>query len=656
MQNDFEHEYPPAEWTETGLATAFEGGEPAALPRREDRDRWETIRGDDVVAPLAAEIIERADTVSGEPPPANPASLWVAYGVEGDDAARQEWLDRFRTRLFRLREFVMAECLEGEGRFLDDVLDHAWTLCERTSWVNPGNLNQRGRVVTKVGGLPRASPPPEERSIDLNARIGFHLAETDYLLGDALHPGFRERIREECERKLLAPYESRDDFWWWTPPTNSWNAACHSACLGTALYLEEDPERLARLTKRAVESQKHFLSVFGSDGGSVEGPGYWNGGFFRFVRLAELLEARTDGEYSFFDVPVVGELAQYPLRIELTPGRYPGFGDGARPTVDDGSNDVYLRPCHACRLGTEYDLPGLIVEGKRALEARPFEELRSIRNLVWCAGVPEVERPLPEKRNFLSDIQWWIARADPTDPDAPVVAARGGTNAESHTHADAGTFIYHLDGTAPIDDLGVATYPANYHGEGRYSYLMARSLGHSVPYVAGHEQRSEPRRQREEVVMPDPPAAEVLRVDSDESRDCFALELSDCYPSETNLAGLERHFEFERPTGALTVTDTARFRETDADRWFESVLVSYQPMERTADGLVVGRNNTRVHVDVGGDVTPEKVWIEHLQDAVPENYSTTRLEGYDVWRARIGPATGETVTVELGIKPQLSSD
>jgi hypothetical protein len=96
---------------------------------------------------------------------------------------------------------------------------------------------------------------------------------------------------------------------------------------GAALYLEPDPARLASILGRALRSLDDYLASFGIDGGTSEGPGYWSFGFSFFALLAHLVEQRTEGRVSLLEDERVRRIAQFALRVELSPGRYPAFAD-----------------------------------------------------------------------------------------------------------------------------------------------------------------------------------------------------------------------------------------------------------------------------------------------------------------------------------------
>ena len=171
-------------------------------PTVEDRDDWMGLR----------EAVKKAHLQAGEAAlgfewPALPAALFLEYARMGN---RSNYQNVRNVRRNTLRDLVVAECLEGEGRFLDDIANGIWTMCEETYWGVPAHIG-----VQKAGkGLPDA----EEPTVDLFAAETLSLlAWTHYLLGDRLDsvsPLVRLRIVYEAQRRALTPCFEREDFGW----------------------------------------------------------------------------------------------------------------------------------------------------------------------------------------------------------------------------------------------------------------------------------------------------------------------------------------------------------------------------------------------------------------------------------------------------------
>ncbi|MFC6993507.1 heparinase II/III family protein [Haladaptatus sp. GCM10025707] len=631
-----DHAYPPRDWNAAVIRRAFESADRVfSVPQYEAASVWESLRTGQHTRSLADSHIDAAADFVGEPVPAYPASQYLAYHEDervSQKAVMRPMLDRMQA----LSTLVLAACLERDGRFTATILDYAWALCEQTTWLHPANLAEGERC----DGLP-VDAPPASRNVALRpAEIAKLLGEVDYVLGDELHPALRSRIRTEVDRRVFQPFERRE-MWWMRPPANNWNAVCNAGVGMAAMYLESDLDRRASLVSRAVANLDHYIQSFDADGCTPEGIGYWNYGFENYVQLAATLETRTAGELSLLTPPVVREIAQYPVRIALRPGRYPAFSDA------DETHAV--EPYLACWLGDRFDLPRLAALGWRAFQAadrtpplaetiRPFS--KSIRTLCWC---PDSEPEVPPSNHLtsrlLSGHGWWFARCDPADESALVVAAKGGHNGESHNHNDCGSFVYHVGGESLLTDLGAHTYDNYYFTDRRYEYLAARSLGHSVPYVNGHEQ-----------MVGEEHAATVERCATTDSESVFELDLTACYPRAAGLAALRRRFSLSRTEpGLLTLEDTARFDESDAT--LTSVLVSYFPIEPFDGGVRIVGETRSATVTSANAVERSVERLEGNIDKTERRFPPADFP--DVWRARFTTsATDGQARVRLAIEHQ----
>lgn len=630
--------YPPASWAvdEVRDALSAPDGE-ADLPTYDDAAQWRELADDPLLADRVDAILRAAESVRGDPVPPLPATRYADYERTG---TRIEYERAYYERHQRLALATVAECFERDGAYLDEVLDVAWAICEQTTWVLPAHLPDEERR----DGLPSPADPTDHHVALFSARTAHLLAEVDHLLGDRLHPALRERIRSEVDERVITPFEARDDFHWRRPPAGNWNAVCHAAVVLAALTLEDDRDRLAKLVVKAATGLEQYVESFGSDGCSAEGLSYWNFGFGHYAMLAAALEARTGGRLSLLTPPILSEIVRFPLRIQLSPGRHVPFSDSReRDDVD---------PHLACWAGDAFDVPALVAAGRRSLAATdgPFSQRLSdglpetVRDLWWChRATTDAASGKPPRRHFFDDAEWWIARADPSDPDGLVVAAKAGHNGEPHNHNDCGSFVVHRRRESTLSDVEFGRYDRDYFGDNRYEYLVARSLGHSVPYVNGHEQAA-----GEEF------AARVVDRAAEADRERFAFDLADCYPSAAGLSSLRRSIELDRAADAVRVADAADFESDVADPELQSVFVSFFPIEEAADGLAVDGDRTRTRLSF--DPSPERLRVERLEDAVePSAVDEPDGDPRDVWRARVVPpvaAGGESVELRTTISPE----
>ncbi|HIE03500.1 MAG TPA: heparinase [Candidatus Latescibacteria bacterium] len=413
----------------------------------------------------------------------------------------------------------------------------------------------------------------------------------DYLLGERLEPSLRRRIRYEVKRRCIVPYLSRHDFWWLynteSRTVNNWNAVCNGGVAGAAVYLEEDASRLAEVLTKALRSLEDYIETFDEDGGSSEGPGYWAYGFGYYAVLADLVETRTQGRVNLLEGEFVREVAKFPLKVVLSPGVFVNFSDCDRNFSPPAPLLAYL----SCRL----EVPELAaLSGPTYYKGGLTWRLRS---LFWRSDGPPSPF-VPSHHDFFRGLQWMLARYDPSDPDALVLAAKGGHNAEMHNQNDVGSFIVHFMGESLIVDPGRGRYTRDYFGPKRYEHLVNSSKGHSVPVPNGCEQRTG----REA-------AAELLEHGANSLTDWMVLELKAAYPPEADLASLRRTLALHRegPTGWVEVTDEARF--SSGPGTLESPLITFGSAEVRKDTVIIRgkKGNLKVSWEGASDVRIEKI-------------------------------------------------
>lgn len=65
-----------------------------------------------------------------------PLSLWLDFTHTG---RRTPWETAYFSRRARLCALVSAECVEHKGRFLDEIADTVWAICEESAWQLPAH-------------------------------------------------------------------------------------------------------------------------------------------------------------------------------------------------------------------------------------------------------------------------------------------------------------------------------------------------------------------------------------------------------------------------------------------------------------------------------------------------------------------------------------
>ena len=235
--------------------------------------------------------------------------------------------------------------------------------------------------------------PAHTRVIDLMAaETAFGLAEIVALLGPALDAEVRYRVRDEIERRIFAPFLSGYYDLRWFNGGDNWNGVCAGAIGGAFLYLERDPERLARALALILESLRTFVATaFAADGSTTEGVGYWHYGLTYPIIFAELLRGRTGGALDLLAAPRLRQIAAFPAAMLLAPGHFANFADATA--------QIPLNPGLIARLAARSGAPGLLstLAPTAPLQGAASSGLsRTLRDLLWWDGARQDAPPLAD--------------------------------------------------------------------------------------------------------------------------------------------------------------------------------------------------------------------------------------------------------------------
>ncbi len=550
------------------------------IPTYSDEARWQGIMGNPMLALSFEDYKNRLDKKRDEPPALVPASLFLRFRRTGDRSPHDGIIGGRRTQLMA---FVIGECMERQGRYMDAIMDYAWAICEESSWVIPAHSHTSLPEYTDVSW------------VDLfSAETGRVLAEVIYMIGDRLDeldPMIKQRILYEIDRRCWQPYMEYNDWWWQFATTrryvNNWTAVCNCGIVGAAILAMEDTTTLAKMIEKCLRSMNEFLRCFDPDGGCDEGAGYWGYGVSNHVWLSYLLEMRTEGKISLLDNPEMRKIALFPQSVTLSGQDVANFSDCA-PRVG-------FVPSLMFYLGKRLDMPQINSFAQYQYDLSSHNLGRyGVRDLAWMPKEPCPDKWKREAHVYFSGQQWMISRADADDENSLILAAKGGHNNESHNQNDVGNFIVHCGDESLIIDLGSASYVKDNFSSRRYTILPNASLTHNVPLINDCQQPAGAQY-----------TAQVVEHSSSENEDVLELELKGAYPDEAKLESLRRRMSLHRSAdgGWIEIDDTIRLAEkTGACRcplhtWGEitqesegklrivgekaAITIQYQPEEAT---------------------------------------------------------------------------
>ena len=518
------------QWLETNDIRKIAFDRPLFAPAS-DRSFWDQKRDE--------ARIKSGETYLGFVAPQLRATQFMAYPERGDRLAYENPHFARRRALIAL---TMAELCEYKGRFIPDLTDTILAVCEETFW----------GISAHSPGDP--FPPADNEYFDLFA------AETSEILSvilalfetelAAFCPAITERIRYELERRILAPFVRHTEYGWmgYGYPVNNWTVWIESNVLTTYLLASPRDERFYGAMEKMFTETDFWYESQKPDGGCDEGSSYFTQAGGKFFEFCDLLYVASGGEVDFFKDEKTKQIGLYEYRVYIGDGWFVNFADGTPRLSADldwiaygfglrtGSDELKA-------LGREmlkYKRP--YADGGEPFDAAVTRENKIKRDLYSLIYRDEIAAAPPlklEKRTILPDLQVAVMREG-----SWTVAAKGGHNAESHSHNDVGSFIAYFDSAPVLVDPSCGTYTKKSFSEDRYDIWTMSSAWHNVPDVRGAYQKYGKERR-----------ASAFALDGD----TVSVSFADAYVEDAGIERLDRRVTISAE--AVSVADTIALRE-----------------------------------------------------------------------------------------------
>jgi len=384
----------------------------------------------------------------------------------------------------QMAALVMAEIIEGRGRFMGDIINGMGSFCEETWWGIPAHY-------------PKAVPLSELQEVDLfNAETASLIVWTKYMLEkqfDTYSPDLNQRIDQEIERRILQPAVEKN-YWWKTAGMN-WNPWICSNWLACVLICEKDEARKAEAINQIRKATQAFIDAYPEDGGCDEGPGYWDRAAASMFEIMRLLNYDSSE-------PKIQKMAAYAYKTYIGNDYCICFADAHENKAVQQVNIVYpfglwLNDHTMRAFGAYLGRTRGVLTNPAALYDKSGNFPTLGRELFFLQYVRDfiAEKPSEPllKDVWLPDLQIMTARRG-----SLFVAMKGGTNGESHNHNDVGSFIvYAPQEHSPLSsslsplfiDPAVGEYTAKTFSDDRYSIWTMKSQYHNLPQINGIDQK-----------------------------------------------------------------------------------------------------------------------------------------------------------------------
>jgi hypothetical protein len=495
------------------------------FPTYEDRDFWNNLPEH-----LKKQYIREAEEALDYDWPIVKATDYLEIIRSGD--RRQSEYSEPRSALLSL---VMGELVEGEGRFIDQIVNGVWYYSEQTWWGWSAHLTMQK--------APHGLPDDDEPVIDLGVgEISNILSWTWYLFKDEfneIHPLIAHRLKEEIMEKAVIPYYKRDDFWWMgldgRRSVNNWNPWTNHNMLTSILILEDDQMQKLKGVQKVVRSLDVFINGYPSDGGCDEGPSYWGRAGASLYQCLDLLKRATEGKFDVYDNELIKKMGNYIYKAYID---YPYFINFADADATTGS-----RPEIIYRYGKDINDPVMRKFGAFLAQKQDWGEKtpggKIDEQIMQLMHLDEIKNANAENA-LISD--FWLpeteiagARDQGGSSEGFFFAAKGGHNAESHNHNDLGSCVMYYNGEPCLIDIGRETYTAKTFSSRRYEIWTMQSQYHNLPKINGRDQLP-----GEEF------RAHNTSFEADSRKAVFSTDIASAYPAEAAVKEWIRTYRLDR--------------------------------------------------------------------------------------------------------------
>lgn len=394
----------------------------------------------------------------------------------------------YETRLFDrrmvLNSLVLAECAENKGRFMDDIINGVFAICEESGWQLPAHNSY-------IRDTPQYPLPDITRPvIDLfSAETGAVLAVTEFLLREpfaSISPAISKLIDHNLENRIFTPYLT-EHFWWMgdgREPLNNWTVWCTQNVLLAAFTRNTDGngKRKEAILAQACRSIDYFLEEYGEDGCCDEGAQYYRHAGLCLFNCMEVLNGITGNAFaSLYEKNKIRNIAAYIVNVHIDDIYYVNFSD-CSPVAGRCNAREFLFGQRTQNLGlmelaaSDYqksDDP--LLTGEHNL----FYRLQTLACHEKMAAYDK-NPPIPHGDMFYESTGLFIAR-----DSRFCLAVKAGGNDDSHNHNDTGSFTVYKDGKPLFIDIGVESYTGKTFSPRRYEIWTMQSQYHNLPTFSG---------------------------------------------------------------------------------------------------------------------------------------------------------------------------
>lgn len=472
-------------------------------------------------------LIKEAEKYIGHSFPPIPATLFMDFKRTGN---RVRFEEVYFAKRRALNALVLGEICEDKGRFIDDIINGIYSICEESAWQLPAHNSY-------VRDTPQNLLPDTDRPI-----IELFACETGALLStisnvlrkklDSVSEEICHRIDSELRKRIIAPYLN-EHFWWMgreDEPMCNWTIWCTQNILLTVSQMDSEGLPYKDIIEKAAGSVDYFLKDYGDDGCCDEGAMYYHhAGLCMYITTA-LLDLTSGGAFKEATHNTkIRNIAEYISNVHVHGNYYLNYADCA-PILEPAGVREYL-------FGKMIDSPALMsyaaLDFKASMDNPDEHYLKDEINLVYRLLTIMHEKEILDyaennpEQILASNLYYESAGVFVTRKGDVTLSVKVGDNDDSHNHNDTGSIILYTKNKPALIDVGVESYTAKTFSDKRYEIWTMQSGYHNLPTIAGHDQLPGPEYKASDIVVSD-------------DKTSIEMDIKKAYPDECMLKSYKR--------------------------------------------------------------------------------------------------------------------
>lgn len=570
---------------------------------------WKVLLPDSVISG----IIKRGEDALGKEFKNIPATVMLEYKRNGNRSDYEKISFGNRDQLWKL---VLAEAMEGKGRFTDQIVNGIWAISEESFWGVSAHVG-----IQKAGvGLPDVEDP----IVDLfAAETGALLAWTDYFVGnelDKVSKLIRPRISYEIKRRILVPMTTAKYGWMGggnpNAIVNNWAPWIASNYITANLLIEKDEQKRTQALNIAIKIIDQYMNGLGADGGCDEGPSYWTAAGACVFDALNLLYDATHGRVNIYKDPFIQKMGSYIYKTHIAGNYFINVAD-AHPTLEPDGIMIF-------RFGKDMDDQQMKNFGSWAYHAFDegipggrFHRTRALYDMLAikdCSVYPYNDVKVPDV--WFSDVQLMASRSG----NGLFVATHAGNNGESHNHNDVGDFMVYANGYPVIIDVGSGTYTARTFSRDRYKLWFNTSPYHNLPTINGDGQQGGKKF-----------AATDVKYQQEKKYSQLSMDIAKSYPAETGVKSWLREVKMNKAKDLIEVKDQYTINKKPENLTQSFMTVCSTDVNTPGKIIFTLPDQSKVYLDYD-----KKLWSaskEKMSLTTPEEEGLKHSwDGKDIWR------------------------